>query len=214
MRRWLTEFTLSALLASLILCPGKSPRAEDSQGPSQNSMVSGELNALSSNTSLPSDTSLPTKKEGDYLVVPLNYLSNYTFHYLYPDPKTGNEKLPDTETIARVNQMIPEAIRALDGQKIVTKGFMIPIAVNEQTPTTLVITHNASGCCFGVAPKMNGWIYIQTNKKTKNQANVDEPYIPVSIYGTLKVGLQIVDGETVILYGMAADKITQAKLPY
>lgn len=180
-------------------------------GVDQNAMIGGQLDAMTSNPLPESSEVKPSVMDGAYLVVSLSYLSNYKLHYTYPDSTQQDLSLPGEATIARVNRLIPEAIRSLDGKKVEVKGFLIPVELQGQKPTTFVITHSPTGCCFGVAPRMNGWIYISTTAKTKNQANADEPYRPVTVYGTLHIGLHVHEDQTVTLYRIDAEKVIQSE---
>jgi hypothetical protein len=195
-------------LVFAMLCP-VNRQAAGSGDVSQNGMVGGQLDALTTQSLPETGGASPTSMEGPYLLVPLSYLSNYKLHYTFPDPTAPELKLPGRQTIARVNNQIPEPIRNLNGKKVAIKGFMIPIEIHGQTPTLLVITHSATGCCFGVTPRMNGWIYISTTKKTQNKANAEQSYLPVTVYGTLQVGLHVEEDETVSLYRIEAEKILQ-----
>lgn len=49
---------------------------------------------------------------------------------------------------------IPADIKCLDGKKVVIRGFMLPLKVENEKATEFLIMRNQGACCFGTMPKM------------------------------------------------------------
>src|SRR5258708_38275805 len=54
---------------------------------------------------------------------------------------------------------IPAYIQALDGQKATVEGFMIPMLMERDRVLSFILAQSQMTCCFGIAPKLNQWIF-------------------------------------------------------
>lgn len=67
---------------------------------------------------------------------------------------------PITETIRNakpgaVRGLLPNALLALDGQRVALVGFMLPTQLNKEKVTQFLLLRTRSACCFGVPPELN-----------------------------------------------------------
>jgi hypothetical protein len=136
----------------------------------------------------------------DYKPVAFSDLSGWT----YSQP-TAKELEADPESVAKsAKERIPAEIFALDGKKIALEGFMSPIDFDKTGVKSFSLIHNAIGCCFGMFPKMNEWVFVEMASDKKCDFFAVEP---ATIYGTLSVGEEIKDGYVVSLFRLRADHV-------
>jgi hypothetical protein len=145
-------------------------------------------------------TGSEAKVSKDYKAV--NFKDISTWSYVQPTAKQL-EQDPDAVT-ASAKERIPAAIWALDGQKIALEGFMSPIDFDKTGVKSFSLIHNAIGCCFGMFPKMNEWVFVEMAGDKKCDFFSVEP---ATIYGTFAVGEEIKDGYVVSLFRMKADHV-------
>lgn len=100
---------------------------------------------------------------------------------------------------------IPPAIRALGGEKIRLRGFMLPIAYGEKGPKTFVLLVNQMGCCFGVPPDVNACAFVSMGDGEAEYI----PDIPIAVYGTLAVKEVYEDGNLAYIYSIKCDRIAK-----
>jgi hypothetical protein len=137
-----------------------------------------------------------------YRVIALADLGNYKLDYdVAKSSKASAEK---------ANGQIPAWVWSLNGKKVEIDGYMIPIEMNGRYVKSFALTHSSSGCCFGISPRINGWIYVNTNDDTKGSLTLDDPSLEVSVYGTLRIGLPINVSEPSSVYRIMADEVAQA----
>ena len=135
---------------------------------------------------------------GEYTPISFDVLSSYPY------------EIPDSDAIARglLKDQIPASIKALNNQRVTVQGFMLPTLGTKGTVSHFVLLANQMGCCFGVTPSMNGWIYVAM-KEGKRTNSV--PDVPVTVYGTLQVGEDIKDNTLMSVYRIDADKVDVPK---
>jgi hypothetical protein len=124
-----------------------------------------------------------------YLSISFNTLSAFAL-------PLSNDVSPNVATL------IPLDVRGLDGQKAVIEGFLLPVRMNEGLAVEFLLMRNQSMCCYGVPPKINEWITVQTAKGVKPV--MDQPIL---VAGTLHVGEILDNGSLAGIYRMDADKI-------
>jgi len=154
--------------------------------------------ALGSASLLAADTPPPAADEA--LPIGFDVLSNFEF-----DPaKIGDPT--EAAAIKTGNQMIPEAIRKLDGKKVVVGGFMLPLKLDHGVVTEMLLLKNQTACCYGVTPNLNEWVTVDIPKKYGLKPLMDTV---VYFTGTFRVGTKLEDGTVSSIYQMDADKMEQ-----
>ena len=98
---------------------------------------------------------------------------------------------------------IPEAVKKLNGQNVAVAGYMVPLEVRAEDgkAASFMLVRSQMTCCFGIAPKMNEWVFVQMGKEGAAKVVMD---IPVTAFGVLSVGEDYSGQWT--LYRMTADK--------
>jgi len=124
-----------------------------------------------------------------YLSISFNTLSGFAL-------ALGNDVSPNVATL------IPQDVRALNGKKTVIEGFLLPVRMNDGLAVEFLLMRNQSMCCYGVPPKINEWITVQTAKGVKPV--MDQAIL---VAGTLHVGEILDNGSLAGIYRMDADKI-------
>lgn len=128
-----------------------------------------------------------------------NDLSNYYYHA--PDPwETPNPAL------AKFNK-IPDAIKALNGQKVSLTGFMMPLSANPEGATEFVLNGSYDLCGFGGPVMINQWALV----KFIGQGKVPYTHLPLTVFGTLEVGEEYKDNRLYSLYRLKADAVSTPK---
>jgi len=85
---------------------------------------------------------------------------------------------------------------------------MVPLEVREEDgkAASFMLVQSQMTCCFGIAPKMNEWVFVQMGKEGAAKVMMD---IPVTVFGVLSVGEDYSGQWT--LCRMTADKTAYPK---
>lgn len=145
---------------------------------------------------------VPTEMIGDYLRVPFGFLGNYWLDE--PDWR----QLADSEYIGSLSYdtEIPDEVKQIDGKKVAITGFMLPIDVDEGKVKRFLLLKSTMSCCFGVAPRINEVVYVESTKKQKIQTVMDTP---ITVFGKLSVGQQF--REDLMLMGVYQLELDEVK---
>ena len=145
---------------------------------------------------------VPTEMIGDYLRVPFSFLGDYWLDE--PDWK----QLANSEYVASLSYdaEIPDKVKQINGKKVAIMGFMLPIDVDKGKVQRFLLLKSTMSCCFGVAPRINEVIYVESSKKQKIQAVMDTP---VTVFGKLSVGQQF--REDLMLMGVYKLELDEVK---
>ncbi|MBC8329847.1 MAG: DUF3299 domain-containing protein [Planctomycetes bacterium] len=96
------------------------------------------------------------------------------------------------------DQVFPPEVMALDGRKVVIRGFMLP-SVDFQEIREFHLVRSLWGCCFGAPPRLNEIVRVNLPK------GVDYTYDGLEIVGTLRAVYETEDGIAEDLYRLQAD---------
>ena len=101
---------------------------------------------------------------------------------------------------------IPQEIEALNGKKVVIKGFVIPLANSGgQTIKEFLFADELVSCLFCAMLGYDQWM-VGNTVDPKGFDIKDEQFDgPITIYGTFDVGPKFEDGEFTGLYRIKAD---------
>lgn len=135
---------------------------------------------------------------GAYQVTSFALLGSYL--YKYPELITT----PDGGSKLETKDQMPASIKALDAKKVFIKGFMLPSEMDKGRVKTFVLLKNTMGCCYGVAPMMNEWIYVSLGAGKTVEFTPD---VPIGVEGTLEVGEEIEKNTVMSLYRLKADEV-------
>ena len=148
---------------------------------------------------------VPTEMIGDYLRVPFSFLSDYWLDE--PDWK----QLADSKYIASLSYdtEIPDNVKQIDGKEVAITGFMLPIDVDKGKVQRFLLLKSTMSCCFGIAPRINEVIYVESSKKQKIQTVMD---MPITVFGKLSVGQQFREDLMLMgVYQLALDEVKRAR---
>ncbi len=98
-------------------------------------------------------------------------------------PPAYDPAKPDDPVSPRVDEQIPQAVRKLNGSKVIVTGFMLPMQMNGGQVSEFLLLRDQTMCCFGEQPQMNEWIVVRMAKPGQYV-----PDVPKSFEGSLKVG--------------------------
>lgn len=99
----------------------------------------------------------------------------------------------DDEARKSSEEIFPDEILALDGQKVAMDGFMLPLDFENKSITAFVLNPYPPGCCFGgTMPRMDEWIEVDL---------VDEDGCPYYAYRVVRVTGTFEVGEVIDAYG-------------
>lgn len=147
----------------------------------------------------------PTEMINDYLRVPFSFLGDYWLDE--PDWR----RLADSEYIESLSYdtEIPAEVKQIDGKKVAITGFMLPIDVDEGKVQRFLLLKSTMSCCFGVAPRINEVIYVESSKKRKLQTVMD---MPITVFGKLSVGQQFREDLMLMgVYQLELDEVKRAR---
>jgi hypothetical protein len=123
--------------------------------------------------------------------------------YPFTPPEPDEAAKPGTPPPSGANQ-IPAAIKALDGQKVIVTGFVMPVKMEKGFTTELLLVSSPQLCCYGVSPQFNEFIVV----KMKKDAGVKPPMdVPVEFYGKLSVKEVFEDGYLSNIYTLEGEKM-------
>ena len=139
--------------------------------------------------------------DNGYLKLGFEQLASYAFTPPPFDPAAdANAKPPTGE------EQIPSAVKAWNGKKAVVTGFMVPVKMEKGLVTELLLMRNTMACCYGSVPNMNEWIVVKMKKGVQPLMDV-----PVSFYGSIKVGAMFENGYMTGLYELDGEKMGEVK---
>lgn len=146
----------------------------------------------------------PTEKVQGHLRVGFEVLGGFDFQL----SKDESLITPANEgaAIAKATAQIPDLIRQLDGQKVLVRGFMLPMKMEGPLATEVLLVANSLLCCYGVVPPMNQWMTVKLKAGVKPQQDV-----PMQFFGTLRVQPRIDNGALSAIYHLDADKTYEGK---
>lgn len=96
----------------------------------------------------------------------------------------------------------PAAVQALDGRKVVLRGFMLP-SIDFRDIREFHLVRSLWGCCFGAPPRLNEIVRVTLPR------GVDYTYDGLEVAGTLRVVYENEDGIALDLYRLEADALRE-----
>jgi hypothetical protein len=88
---------------------------------------------------------------------------------------TPDSSAESTEAVRQLNATVPPHINALQGRRVAVDGFMLPMLMKREHVTGFLLLRDQGGGCFGIAPPMNGWVYVTMAGKRTAEATQDGP---------------------------------------
>ncbi len=138
-------------------------------------------------------------KTVEYVTAGFDKLAGYNFE-MTDDLLMQRTNVAATST---ADAQIPATIKALNNQRVTLRGFMLPLKVEDGRVTELLIMKDQSMCCYGATPKINEWVSV-TIKGRGVKPVMD---VPVTLFGTLRVGEQRENGYLVSIYRMDGERM-------
>ena len=135
---------------------------------------------------------------GDYSVISFDKLASFAYE-VPDDPITD----PKAKAVIEKN-IIPKAVTDFHKKKIALKGYMLPLKVEGGKITEMLIMRDQSMCCYGTVPKINEWVSVRMPKDKGVKPIMD---VPITIFGTLKVGEVLENGYLVGIYELDGDRL-------
>lgn len=132
-------------------------------------------------------------------LLPLSFdtLSAFPYQVRLSDPEPGTQR-----QVLMTDDVIPEAIRALDGQRILIAGYVAPLRTQGRGLTQFLLARDPLSCCFGPSPQMNHWIQV-TLPRTEQRFRM---FQAVTVVGTLSVGEVERNGSLQSIYRLAGER--------
>jgi hypothetical protein len=154
-------------------------------------------------TNLPSiaSFSIPALQIPGYRNISFSTLAGFDFELT---PAMGNATADPADIAALAAAQIPPGVRALDGNKVVLEGFLLPVTMNNGLAVEFLLMRNQSMCCYGVPPKINEWITVQASGHGVKPV-MDQP---IAVAGVLRVAPILENGSLSGIYRLDADKIS------
>ncbi|MBC8326123.1 MAG: DUF3299 domain-containing protein [Verrucomicrobia subdivision 3 bacterium] len=135
---------------------------------------------------------------GDYSLISFDKLASFAYE-VPDDPITD----PKAKAIIEKN-IIPKVVTDFHKKKIALKGYMLPLKVEGGKITEMLIMRDQSMCCYGTVPKINEWVSVRMPEGKGVKPIMD---VPITIFGTLKVGEVLENGYLVGIYELDGDRL-------
>lgn len=98
----------------------------------------------------------------------------------------------------------PAEVKALDGQLLELRGYMVPLEVEGETILSFVLVRDQMMCCFGKMPSLNEWVFVKMSRGSSLEEMTDKPIV---VSGRFHASEQREDGVIVSIYQMEADRV-------
>jgi hypothetical protein len=139
--------------------------------------------------------------ENGYAPAGFELLAAFPFNPPEPDP----DAKPGTPPPSAAKQ-IPPAVKALDGRKVIVRGYMLPTKMEKGLVTEFLLMNSAAACCYGATPRINEFIVVKMVKGgVKSLMDVS-----VEFHGTLSVKEVFEEGFLSHIYALDAEKMGKA----
>jgi hypothetical protein len=126
-----------------------------------------------------------------YMPVDFNKLSSY--EYEVPDPFDPTPR--------KLQNTIPEAIKALNGKMVAIEGFMLPLDLTPQGVSVFMLNASIDMCYFGAPVRMNEWVLVTM----KGGKRAPFTHLATTVKGKLSVGEEMRNGRVGSLYRLEAE---------
>jgi hypothetical protein len=202
----LTNLTRAALLA--LLCAASTPQARAQAAPTRNAAA---VRGTAIDAPAPAPAA-PAAKTGSihttlvggqaYRNVDFQWLASYPFD-------APNEKVTNDTAIAQVEKQIPAAIKALDGQKVMVRGFMVPIKDVQGHATEFLLVRDQPTCCYSGMTTITEFVSVKVPGPGV-ESIMDQP---VTVRGKIHVGAVLESGYVLGIYQMDGEKLVDPPKP-
>ena len=142
-----------------------------------------------------------SSSDDNYLKLGFDRLAGYKFVTPAYDPVADAKITPPTGA-----EQIPTEVKDWSGKKAMITGFMLPTKMENGKATEFLIMANQMACCFGAVPNMNDWVIVRMPQGVPVIQD-----IPISFYGTMKVGAMYENGYMTGIYAMDAERMGDVK---
>lgn len=138
----------------------------------------------------------PPQEDHGYLKLGFDRLAGYKFVTPAYDPVADAKAVPPTG-----EEQIPAEVKGWSGRKAVITGFMLPTKLENGKAVEFLIMANQMACCYGTVPNMNEWVVVRMPQGTPVIQDV-----PISFYGTFRVGAMFENNYLTGIYEMDAER--------
>lgn len=83
------------------------------------------------------------------------------------------------------DNVVPAKVMELDGKDVKVIGYMLPVDFDTGEVRSFMLLNNQMGCCFGVMPRVNEFVYVEMPEGKSTKYMTD---IPLRVTGKLKIG--------------------------
>jgi hypothetical protein len=126
-----------------------------------------------------------------YQPIHFGQLSNYEFEV--PDPLNP--------PAAPIQNVIPPAVKSLDGRMVSLEGFMLPIDLTPEGVSMFMLNASIDMCYFGAPVRINDWVMV----RMKAGKRAKFTHLATTVKGRFEVGEDVRNGRVVSLYRLEAD---------
>ena len=120
-----------------------------------------------------------------------------------------DQKFAEETDLKSLREAMPAAVKRLNKKIIRIKGFMVPLALNEDNKvSSFLFAPDQYSCCFGRIPDLNGFIYCTSEKGLPNLKDIN---IELTGYFKSEPEYNVFD-EAVYLYTMKAHDFKELSL--
>lgn len=123
----------------------------------------------------------------------------YDVYEVYSETNSGRAPL-------RSDDVIPPAIKAYDGKRVMVNGYVLPLRTRRGVVTEFLLMRDQGTCCFGARAQINHFIRVSFPAGIK-------PVDPVAwtVRGKLRVGEVYVQGYLTGIYNLDAESAVESR---
>ncbi len=83
------------------------------------------------------------------------------------------------------DNVVPAKVMELHGKDVKVIGYMLPVDFDSGEVKSFMLLNNQMGCCFGIMPRANDFVYVEMPEGKSAKYMTD---IPLRVTGRLKIG--------------------------
>ena len=99
---------------------------------------------------------------------------------------------------------LPAEVQSLDGQPVRLSGYVVPLETNGTRIQSFLLVRDQMLCCFGKAPALNEWVFVEFPKGGGLELQVDKPF---EVCGHFRAREEREKGVVMSLYRLQAEKV-------
>jgi len=155
------------------------------------------IDAATSSTAAKTEPTQVTMVGGkEYRNMDFQWLASYPF-------EAPNDKITNDTQVAQVEKQIPAPIKALDGKRVMIRGFMVPVKDIQGHTSEFLVVRDQPTCCYSGMTTITEFVSVKV-PGLGVESVLDQP---ITVQGKLHVGAMLESGYVMGVYRMEGEKL-------